>query len=90
MSYVCIHSSTTADDADKLLAAFYLCLSTTTLVTLLNSGIRLGVFTLAETVAICLLPQTFDARTTFRKGGPYFAGKNWTGRSTFYPGPIIA
>ena len=41
MSYVCIHSSTTAEDADKLLAAFYLCcLSTTTLI--LVYGIHTG------------------------------------------------
>ena len=51
--YVCIHSSTTANDADKLLAAFYLCcLSITTL--FVAYYIHTG-----QTVAIRLPTQAF-------------------------------
>ena len=85
MSYVCIGSSTTANDADKLLAAFYLCcLSTTTLVVLI---VAYGIHTGGDS---CYLPNAAD----FFMPGPLFARAvhipNWTGRSTFYQGPIIA
>ena len=64
MSYVCIHSSTTADDADKLLAAFYLCcLSTTTLVVLI---LAYGIHTGRDS---CYLPTAAD----FCMPGPLFA-----------------
>ena len=64
MSYVCIHSSTTAN---KLLAAFYLCcLSATTLVVFWHT-----VFTLAQTVAYhCRLvcpDHFFQGRSIFRR-----------------------
>ena len=65
MSYVCI---TTANDADKLLAAFYLCcLSTTTLVVLI---VAFGIQTLSywPTAAAFLCPDHFSpGRSIFRR-----------------------
>ena len=85
------YSSTTANNADKLLAAFYLCcLRITTLVVLIMAYCPCRCSHWHRQWLFAYRCRLLYARTTFRQGGPYFAGKNWTGGSTFYPGPIIA
>ena len=74
MSYVCIHSSTTANDADKLLAAFYLCcLNTTTLAVLI---LAYGIHTDTDS---CYSPTAAD----FCMHRPLFARAHPTVRYPF-------
>ena len=81
-----IHSSTTANDADKLLAAFYLCcLRITTLVVLILAYCPCRCSHWHRQWLFAYRCKLLYARNTFRQGGPYFAGKNWTGGPLFTP-----
>ena len=81
-----IHSSTTANDADKLVAAFYLCcLRITTLVVLILAYCPCRCSHWHRQWLFAYRCRLLYARTTFRQGGPYFAGKNWTGGPLFTP-----